>query len=400
MKTHGDLPSSSTAHTAKQIHPSSPTTDDKDPESVVEEDTWASLPEDERSRRVANFFERWKAPEQDLSHCLPDKELLLAAKQPDRDLWPSHIQECNRCRHLTELVGNRDRIPLNEILSITHRLAESKTRTVRRAFTPRKFVNTFYNSLRPRQVAIALVAFLVVTTISVNYYRSAFRRSNPVVVSVPEDNYWKATQWLSNANSRLEDGGLTYVKPLKQDEGSISQTISILEEKGLDNRQRAELGKLLAEYHNRIEILKRSTVTPGNSKEEPQDIPILLQTSDSAIVSQVWAAFGAAKRPATADPENLLNAMAMAQAAKEIDVTAITPNREVIVQDHLPRSDTDRSAIQERIDRLRDAGVDVKVNWLKEVSTSSQKEVSNVAGRALSPVAAKYHNKRKVTVGH
>ena len=322
----------------------------------------------EQEARVKEFFKYWRIPSEDLTRCPPEADLLDAAKKSSPTEWPEHIQNCSACRSLVQLIAEprTERIPVQQILAEAGRLAwMAEHRTPRRRFTPRKYLQTFYNPLgRAQQTAVAAV---LITTLGLAAWLTYTRLQSPApqhVVKLNEDKYWKAVEWFDRTNIILADDRLNPNQKVAQLQALKSQKAeieSITKSLHLDDKQRAELATRKATYNNQTTIL---TAALQMSNPKPEDLPFE-QTADSKIVAQVWAAFGSLDGKAITlgrqDPET---AKALLEASEYTDITKITQggdSKPTVTVSFPDTSVENKPEVQQSISLLENNGVHVNV---------------------------------------
>lgn len=329
-------------------------------------ETYPTLTSTEQAARVKQFFQLWTEPSEDLTRCPPEKDLLDAARNPIPTDWPEHIQHCEACKSLVQLIANpgTERIAARQILAEADRLAWlTEQRTRRRRFTPRKYFEVFFNPpVRAKRMAVAT---LVIVALGVVGWLAWLQLPPPAhIVERNRDNYFKTIEWFDRTNIILADEGLkplqkaAELQALKSQKAEIEAITNSLQ---LDDSQRAELAKRKATYNNQTMIL---TAELHLTSPRPEDLPFK-PTPESAIVTQVWAAFGSLNgEPIPLDRQDTDTAKALLEASEYTDITKITQDQSktTVTVSFLDTSiDKNKPEVKHSISLLENSGVSVNV---------------------------------------
>jgi hypothetical protein len=333
---------------------------------------WSKLSEDDQDLKLGQFFKRWESPASDFEDCLPEAELRKAVAGRKEAEWPKHIQNCENCRSVAELLSdpNRVRIPVNRILAEASRRAWDVEHTGRRRSFTVEHVTSLFNSIpQPRRNRIfagaAAVFVLTVVWVGVQYYQS--KTPNPTVAfdnrptPVKRETYATATDWFDKANEILGARNYTVeakvlsLEPLQSSKPKVETTFN---QANLDGSQRAQAGTLVAKYNSQVTVLKDS---PNAQNLNTKDLPVQ-PTVDSEIVSKVWLAFGSSTGPIVFNREDSEAAKIILEAAKFTEVTNIEPkNQKTTVLITLPQDEFGEKDLNNRLESLKTQGIEVIV---------------------------------------
>ena len=337
-------------------------------------DDWLKLSSSEQSKTLEEFFKRWEAPAPDLSKCPPEAELLKAAKNKNAAEW-SHINGCESCKSLVDLVSdpNRVRIPVSRILAEASRKAWEIEHSEReQSFIPRH-VQAVYKSMQPvyRQLAVgASVAVLVIVAwIGIQSYRptppSQLVAFDNRPVPIQGDTEQFAKLWFDRTKDILEAPNLNptekaeHLQPLQSEKPKVATAIAQADP---DSTKRAETAVRIAKYNNQVTALKDS---PNAQNVDTKDLSFP-KTEDSKAVNAIWLAFGSTGPIVfnREDPETAKNILKAAEFTK-IATIEPKPDNQTIVTIEVPDSYRQSRELARdldfRLQLLKSQGLDVRV---------------------------------------
>jgi|GEM_PF-2147765 len=318
------------------------------------------------AEEIGGFLGRWKPSAAGNLDCVSDAELIEIAKLTDRNSWPKHVQKCNRCENVIQLLNRADmRIPIGVFLSKTS--SEVRRAKAKQSFS--SYVWAFYNVSAPRFAVVYLVVFLFLGVAGIWIYQQRSQTAPQYVASLKDDEYWKVTEWVRErtviADSSLSpDQKIVKLRQMQGDYALIEEKLLELQNNNsLNFSQRAELAQLVTTYNSQVKLLTAKSDTKTTSRGGADTVLVIQASTDSDIVSKVAASILANKSDQLNQNErDLQTAKAVVQASKELDFTSIN-NKEVEVQDLVPnRSQDEKNAIKDRLADLKNTdGITVKL---------------------------------------